>query len=82
MASTRAEERASKRYYDTHKSYRKKKIDAQIKKQKNNKSEYAKKQRKYYAENPEYREYKRDYAKKYRKKEPIKSKARKYRKVK
>lgn len=80
MASTIKQERASKKYYDSHKAYRDKKIAKQVAKQKANKPEYAKKSREYYKENGEYREYKRRYAKQYRKEEPIKSKARKDRK--
>ena len=81
MASTVKQEKASKKYYDTHKAYRDKKIAKQVAKQKANKPKYAKKSREYYHENGEYREYKREYAKKYRKEEPIKSRARKDRKT-
>ena len=49
--------------------------------QKSNKKEYNKDKREYYAENPDYRKYKRKYAEDYRKREPVKSKARKYRKA-
>ena len=80
MASTKKQERASKKYYDSHPNYRKKKIAKQISKQKANKNETAKKQREYYHKNEDYREYKKKYAKQYRKSEPIKSKAYKYRK--
>lgn len=81
MASTAKQEKASKRYYATHKKYREKKIDNQISKQKRNKKETNEYHRKYYAENENYRKYKRRYAKDYRRREPIKSKARKDRKA-
>ena len=81
MASTTKQKKASKKYYETHKKYRDAKIKKQISKQKNNKAETNKYHRDYYAENGEYRSYKRKYAKEYRKKEPVKSKARKYRKA-
>lgn len=81
MASTTKEKKASKKYYDTHKKYREEKIDNQIKKQKSNKSKTNEYHREYYAENGEYRAYKRKYADEYRKKEPVKSRARKYRKA-
>ena len=80
MASTKAQEKASKKYYDTNTKYRKKKIEKEVAKHKANKPKYAKKQKEYYAENEEYRSYKRKYAEEYRKKEPIKSKARRLRK--
>ena len=82
MASTKKQESASKKYYDSHPSYRKKKIAKQVAKQKANKKETAKKQKEYYHKNEEYREYKKKYARQYRKDEPIKSKAYKDRKVK
>lgn len=75
MASTVKQERASKKYYETHKKYREKKIDKQIKKQKANKTETAEYQKSYYHSNEEYKKYKQKYAKAYRKREPIKSKA-------
>lgn len=81
MASTTKEKNASKKYYQTHKKYREEKIAKQISKQKANKPKTNKEQRDYYAETPEYRKYKKKYAKEYRKKEPVKSKARKYRKA-
>ena len=77
MASTKKEERASKKYYDTHKSYRKKKIKKILDDQKENPQKDAKKSKEYYHKNEEYRKYKQNYAKKYRKREPLKSKARK-----
>lgn len=80
MASTSKEKKASKKYYDTHPSYRKKKIKETQRKQKSNRQEYNKDKREYYATHTEYRNYKRKYAKQYRKNEPIKSKAYKYRK--
>ena len=82
MASTTAQEKASKKYYDTNKKYRKKKIEKETEKHKANRPKYAKEQREYYKESEEYRAYKRKYAKEYRKKEPVKSKARKDRKAK
>lgn len=82
MASTTAQEKASKKYYDTNKKYRKKKIEKETAKHKANRPKYAKEQREYYKESEEYRAYKRKYAKEYRKKEPVKSKARKDRKAK
>lgn len=81
MASTSKQEKASRRYYATHKKYREEKIDNQISKQKRNKKETNEYHRKYYAENENYRKYKRAYAKRYRKLEPVKSKARKDRKA-
>lgn len=81
MASTKKQEAASKRYYDSNKKYREKKIAKQIAKQKANKPKTNKEHREYYAENEDYRKYKRNYAKEYRKREPIKSKARKDRKA-
>lgn len=81
MASTKKEERASKKYYDKNKSYRDKKIKKQIAKQKANKAETNKYHRDYYADNEEYRKYKRQYSKEYHKREPIKSRARKDRKA-
>lgn len=82
MASTKKQETASKKYYDSHPSYRKKKIAKQVQKQKQDKKAHAKYQREYYKDNSDYREYKREYSKRYRREEPIKSKAKKYRKVK
>lgn len=73
MASTAKQEKASKRYYATHKKYREKKIDNQISKQKRNKKETNEYHRKYYAENEDYRKYKRRYSREYKKREPIKS---------
>ena len=66
-------------YYRKH---RKEIIRDSSKRQKQNKEEHAKYQREYYASNPSYRKYKREYASRYRKTNPIKSKARKYRKMK
>ena len=82
MASTKAQEKASKKHYDTDSKYRKKKIDKETAKHKANKPKYAKEQKDYYHSSEEYRKYKRAYAKKYRKEEPVKSKARKDRKAK
>lgn len=81
MASTSKQEKASKRYYATHKKYREEKIEKQISKQKANKKKTNEYHREYYAENEDYRKYKRRYAKDYRRREPIKSKARKDRKA-
>lgn len=81
MASTKAQERASKKYYHSNKSYRDKKIAETQRKQKANRTKYNKYKRDYYEENEDYRKYKKRYAKEYRKREPIKSKARKYRKA-
>ena len=81
MASTRNQEKASKKYYDSNKNYREKKIKKQIAKQKANKAETNKYHRDYYAENSQYRKYKRAYSKEYHKREPIKSRARKDRKA-
>ena len=81
MASTKAEEKASKKHYDTDPKYRKKKIDKEVAKHKANKPKYAKEQKEYYHNSEEYRKYKRKYAKSYRKKEPVKSLARKDRKA-
>lgn len=75
MASTIKQERASKKYYDTNKKYRDKKIKKQIEKQKRNKDATADYQRDYYHSNEDYRKYKIAYARKYRRAEPIKSKA-------
>jgi len=79
MAKTTTKEKIyNKKYYEKHK----KKIIKDVQsKQKSNKKEYNKDKREYYADNPDYRRYKRKYAKDYRKKEPVKSKARKYRKA-
>ena len=63
MASTKKQERASKKYYDTHKKYREKKIEKQKAKQKANPSKHSKYQREYYKDNEDYRKYKRRYAK-------------------
>lgn len=81
MASTTKEKRASKKYYDSNKKYREKKIKQQIAKQKENKPATNKYHREYYAENEDYRKYKRRYSKLYHKREPIKSRARKDRKA-
>ena len=81
MASTPKEERASKKYYRKNKTYREKKIQNQIDRQKANKPATNKYHREYYAENEDYRKYKREYAQEYRKREPVKSKARKDRKA-
>lgn len=81
MASTTKQEKASKKYYETHPSYRKKKIAETQRKQKANRPKYNKEKREYYKENEDYRKYKRKYAKEYRKREPIKAKARKDRKA-
>jgi hypothetical protein len=81
MASTKAQEKASKKYYHSNQKYREKKIAETQRKQKANRPKYNKDKREYYEENEEYRKYKRRYAKEYRKREPIKSKARKDRKA-
>lgn len=81
MASTKKEEKASKKYYDTHKKYREKKIQKQIAKQKTNKDETNKYHREYYANNEDYRIYKRKYSREYHKRNPVKSKSRKDRKA-
>lgn len=81
MASTSKQEKASRKYYATHKKYREEKIDNQIAKQKRNKAKTNEYHRKYYAENEDYRSYKKKYAREYRKANPIKSKARKDRKA-
>ena len=73
MASTSKQEKASRKYYATHKKYREEKIDNQIAKQKKNKSKTNEYHRKYYSENEDYRRYKRAYAREYRKRNPIKS---------
>ena len=79
MAKTTSNEKSyNKKYYQKHK----KKIIASVQeKQKSNRKEYNKDKREYYADNPSYRSYKKRYAEEYRKKEPVKSKARKYRKA-
>ena len=81
MASTTKEKKASKEYYETHKKYRDEKIKKQVAKQKANKPKTNKEKREYYKDSEDYRKYKRAYAKRYRKEEPVKSKARKYRKA-
>ncbi len=81
MASNSKQEKASKKYYATHKKYREEKIQNQISKQKANKKKTNEYHREYYAENEDYRKYKRRYAKDYRRREPVKSKARKDRKA-
>lgn len=58
MASTKKEEKASKKYYDSHKKYRQEKIRKQIAKQKANKDEENKYHREYYRKSEKYREYK------------------------
>ncbi len=80
MASTIAEERRSRKYYHSNEKYRKKKIEREVAKHKNNKPKYAKEQREYYKENKEYREYKKRYSREYKKREPIKSLPREKRK--
>lgn len=79
MATTAKQDKASRKYYATHKAYRKKKIEQTQRKQKSNKEEYNKSKREYYAKNPSYRKYKIAYAARYRKENPIKSRAKKYR---
>ena len=81
MASTRKQEKASKKYYDSNKNYREKKIQKQISKQKANREATNKYHRDYYAKNEDYRKYKREYSKEYHKREPIKSRSRKDRKA-
>jgi hypothetical protein len=81
MASTKKEEKASKKYYDSHKKYRQEKIRKQIAKQKANKDEENEYHREYYRKSEKYREYKRKYSKRYHKLEPVKSLARKDRKA-
>lgn len=81
MASTKKQEKASKKYYDSNKKYREKKIDKQISKQKANREATNKYHREYYANNEEYRKYKINYSREYHKREPIKSRARKDRKA-
>ena len=81
MASTIKEKKASKKYYDSNKNYRDKKIQKQVQKQKQNKEKTADYQKEYYQSSAEYRKYKKTYAKQYRKLEPIKSKAKKDRKL-
>ena len=75
MASTKAQEKASKKYYHSNRKYREDKIAKTAKKHKENKPKYNKEQREYYRKSEEYRKYKRKYAKKYRKEEPLKSRA-------
>lgn len=72
---------SQKSYYQKNKKYREELIRKETAKHKANRPKYAKEQREYYADNPDYRAYKKKYAKEYRKKEPLKSKARKYRKA-
>lgn len=67
MASTIKQEKASKRYYHSNPSYRKKKIKDTMKKHRENREEYNKNARDYYKENQGYREYKIRYARQYRK---------------
>lgn len=81
MASTKKEEKASKKYYDSHKKYRQEKIRKQIAKQKANKDEENKYHREYYRKSEKYREYKRKYSRAYHRSEPVKSLARKDRKA-
>lgn len=79
MAKTTTKEKNyNKKYYEKNKKEIIKEVQS---KQKSNKKEYNKDKREYYAANPDYRKYKRKYAEEYRKKEPVKSKARKYRKA-
>lgn len=79
MATTAKQDKASRRYYATHKAYRKKKIEQAQKSQQSNKEEYNKSKREYYKKNSSYRKYKIAYAARYRKENPIKSRAKKYR---
>lgn len=81
MPSTTKEKKASKKYYETHKDYKEKKIKKQIAKQKNNKDKTNKYHRDYYADNENYRVYKRKYSKQYHRAEPVKSRSRKERKA-
>ena len=73
MASNSKQEKASKKYYATHKKYREEKIQNQISKQKANKKKTNEYHREYYAENEDYRRYKKRYSREYKKREPIKS---------
>lgn len=79
MATTAKQDKASRRYYATHKAYRRKKIEQAKEQQQSNREEYNKTKREYYAKNPSYRKYKIAYAARYRKENPIKSRAKKYR---
>lgn len=81
MASTRKQEKQSKKYYDTHKKYREEKIAKSVSNQKANPKKHAEYQKEYYHSNSKYREWKIKYAEEYRKREKIKSKARKDRKA-
>ena len=81
MASTKKEEKASKKHYDSDRKYREKKSRDNVARQKANPKKHADYQKDYYHDNEAYRKYKRKYAKEYRKREPIKSKARKDRKA-
>lgn len=77
--ATKSEREYNKKYYQKHK---KEMIKAASKRQSEDKKGHAAYQREYYADNPSYRTYKKKYAANYRKTNPIKSKAKKYRKVK
>ena len=79
MATTKSQEKASKKYYDTHPKYRKKVNESKVEDERKHPSKYAKKSKEYYHSNEEYKKYKKNYAKTYRKREPEKSKAVKYR---
>ena len=81
MASTKKQEKASKKYYDTHKKYREEKIAKSVAKQKANPKKHAEYQKDYYHSNSKYRRYKKEYAEEYRKREKTKSRARKDRKA-
>lgn len=70
---------SSKDYYHKNKKYREELIAKGTAEHKAHRSEYAKKQREYYASSESYRKYKRNYAAAYRKAEPTKSKAKKLR---
>lgn len=79
VKTTTSSKTSSKDYYHKNKKYRDELIAKGTAEHKAHRSEYARKQREYYASNESYRKYKRNYAAAYRKAEPTKSKAKKLR---
>ena len=66
MASTRAQEKRSKRYYDSNRRYRERKNDQDAARHRANREEYNAYAREYYRKNKEYREYKKKYSRDYK----------------
>lgn len=66
MASTKTQERISKRHYDKDRQYREKKNKQDAARHKANREEYNAYAREYYRNNKEYREYKKKYSRDYK----------------